>query len=347
MCRYVLTCTIFLYLLFFSKISTAFDKDQYYFDKGNYDNLSSEVLESKTKGVEESIASWQRAAEGWPKKAEAAKAALEENNKQYDNIINKREEIREQIFQKCYGGNKARFLGEGESSCSEQEEKEMNNQFQQLSDMLAPIAEERDKLRHEQEWAEKSAKGAAEKVKQEQERLAKVKQVIEERKAPVVTPPPVEEEAEPEEVDGVLPPAAKAEPAKAEAPKQEEIIGMASPAKAAKTADTATNVTADTGAKKTTKTVSSSKTSGALFGTLTQKAAEVFTGLREIIFAVAGFGITAVAIGGFFGNLNWKWLSAIIIGLVVISTTSAIINYMVDSDAVTGEMITDTLISAR
>lgn len=70
--------------------------------------------------------------------------------------------------------------------------------------------------------------------------------------------------------------------------------------------------------------------------------------MREIIFAVSGFGIVAIAIGGFFGNLNWKWLSAIIIGLVVIATTAAIINYMVDSDvAVTTLKIQDTLIHAN
>ena len=86
----------------------------------------------------------------------------------------------------------------------------------------------------------------------------------------------------------------------------------------------------------------------ALFETLTQSGTEIFTGMREIIFAVSGFGIVAIAIGGFFGNLNWKWLSAIIIGLVVIATTAAIINYMVDSDvAVTTSKIQDTLIHAN
>lgn len=86
----------------------------------------------------------------------------------------------------------------------------------------------------------------------------------------------------------------------------------------------------------------------ALFETLTQSGTEIFTGMREIIFAVSGFGIVAIAIGGFFGNLNWKWLSAIIIGLVVIATTAAIINYMVDSDvAVTTLKIQDTLIHAN
>lgn len=66
-----------------------------------------------------------------------------------------------------------------------------------------------------------------------------------------------------------------------------------------------------------------------IFGALIQKGGEIFTGMREIIFAVSGFGIIAVAIGGFFGNLNWKWLTAIAIGLFILSTTSAIITYMV------------------
>lgn len=37
----------------------------------------------------------------------------------------------------------------------------------------------------------------------------------------------------------------------------------------------------------------------ALFETLTDSGVEIFTGMREIIFAVSGFGIVAVAIGGF------------------------------------------------
>ena len=70
------------------------------------------------------------------------------------------------------------------------------------------------------------------------------------------------------------------------------------------------------------------KTSG-IFSALQKAGSEIFVGLREIIFVVSGFGIIAVAIGGFFGNLNWKWLAAIGIGLFVISTTSAVISYMV------------------
>lgn len=84
----------------------------------------------------------------------------------------------------------------------------------------------------------------------------------------------------------------------------------------------------------------------ALFENLTGSGVQIFEGMREIIFAVSGFGIVAVAIGGFFGNLNWKWLSAIIIGLIVIATTAAIINYMVDSDVATPMKLHDTLVNA-
>ena len=83
----------------------------------------------------------------------------------------------------------------------------------------------------------------------------------------------------------------------------------------------------------------------ALFEDLTAAGGQIFMGMREIIFAVSGFGIVAIAIGGFFGNINWKWLSAIIIGLVVIATTAAIINYMVDADVASAANITDTLIT--
>ena len=65
--------------------------------------------------------------------------------------------------------------------------------------------------------------------------------------------------------------------------------------------------------------------------------------MREIIYAVSGFGVIAIAIGSIFGSVNWKWLTAIIIGLFVIAGTAAIINYMVGEDVVTSEMIQDSL----
>lgn len=85
-----------------------------------------------------------------------------------------------------------------------------------------------------------------------------------------------------------------------------------------------------------------------LFSNLTSTGSKIFTGMREIVYAVAGFGILAVAIGGFFGNLNWKWLSAIIIGLMVIALTAGIINYMTDgASGPTVSSIGDTLKSGN
>lgn len=79
-----------------------------------------------------------------------------------------------------------------------------------------------------------------------------------------------------------------------------------------------------------------------IFSGLVCKGAEIFKGLRDLIYVVAGFGIIGVAVGGFFGNLNWKWLGAIIIGLVVIATTGEIINAIAGQNITSG-MITDTL----
>lgn len=77
-----------------------------------------------------------------------------------------------------------------------------------------------------------------------------------------------------------------------------------------------------------------------LFGDLIEKGIEIFEGMRDIIYVVAGFGIIAVAIGGFFGNINWKWLGAIVIGLMVIGLTGGILSYIGGGDA---PAISDTL----
>ena len=80
-----------------------------------------------------------------------------------------------------------------------------------------------------------------------------------------------------------------------------------------------------------------------LFAGLIETGRKIFSGLRDLIYVVAGFGIIGVAVGGFFGNLNWKWLGAIIIALVVIATTGEIINMITGCDDFSQKMITDTL----
>lgn len=80
-----------------------------------------------------------------------------------------------------------------------------------------------------------------------------------------------------------------------------------------------------------------------LFSGLIQTGNKIFKGLRDLIYTVAGFGIMAVAVGGFFGNLNWKWLGAIVISLVVIATTGELIDALTGCENYTKDMITDTL----
>ena len=55
----------------------------------------------------------------------------------------------------------------------------------------------------------------------------------------------------------------------------------------------------------------------------------------------------AIAVGAFFGTMNWKWLVAIIIGLFVIASTAGIINYIVYCEVITVKMISDCLVSAK
>ena len=52
--------------------------------------------------------------------------------------------------------------------------------------------------------------------------------------------------------------------------------------------------------------------------------------------------LVGVAIGAFFGNLNWKWLSAIIIGLMVIAGTAGILMYMTETEDLSSLSITIT-----
>ena len=91
----------------------------------------------------------------------------------------------------------------------------------------------------------------------------------------------------------------------------------------------------------------------ALFEDLTSKGAEIFKGMREIIYAVAGFGIVtkrrAVTEEEKAAKRLkiWSAVFYVIIGLMVIALTAGIINYMVEETVITPAMITDTLISGN
>lgn len=81
-----------------------------------------------------------------------------------------------------------------------------------------------------------------------------------------------------------------------------------------------------------------------VFGELVTTGITIFNSLRDLIYVVAGFGIIAVAVGGFFGNMNWKWLSAIVLALIVIASTGELIVLLTGcKDYGTTKFITNTL----
>ncbi|MBQ7285502.1 MAG: hypothetical protein IJW72_04550 [Alphaproteobacteria bacterium] len=95
--------------------------------------------------------------------------------------------------------------------------------------------------------------------------------------------------------------------------------------------------------KQSASAVSGCSSNQGIFSGLIETGSKVFNGLRDLIYVVAGFGIIGVAVGGFFGNLNWKWLGAIVISLVVIATTGELISAITGCENFTNAMITDTL----
>ena len=80
-----------------------------------------------------------------------------------------------------------------------------------------------------------------------------------------------------------------------------------------------------------------------IFTDLVRTGQTIFNRLRDLIYVVAGFGIIAVAVGGFFGNLNWKWLGAIIISLVVMATAGEIVVLITGCEKFDDNLITNTL----
>ena len=82
-----------------------------------------------------------------------------------------------------------------------------------------------------------------------------------------------------------------------------------------------------------------------IFSGLVTTGQLIFKRLRDLIYVVAGFGIIAVAVGGFFGNLNWKWLGAIVISLVVIATAGELIVLITGCEQFGSSLITNTLLN--
>lgn len=70
------------------------------------------------------------------------------------------------------------------------------------------------------------------------------------------------------------------------------------------------------------------------FTSLKASGTSIFTGLRKIIYPASAIGVICVCIGGFFGNINWKWLMAIVVGLIVIASCSGFLKLFAEGVSV-------------
>ena len=57
----------------------------------------------------------------------------------------------------------------------------------------------------------------------------------------------------------------------------------------------------------------------AIFESLQTAGNNIFKGIVKIIYPAATIGLACVCIAGMFGNFNWKWLAAIMLGVLIIA----------------------------
>ncbi len=58
-----------------------------------------------------------------------------------------------------------------------------------------------------------------------------------------------------------------------------------------------------------------------------QKALNVFTSIKMIIFVVGGFGLVGIAFAAIFGKVNWKWFASLAVGLAILAAAGSVVNY--------------------
>lgn len=77
-----------------------------------------------------------------------------------------------------------------------------------------------------------------------------------------------------------------------------------------------------------------------LMGTAKNKAANVFTSVKQIVFVVGGFGLVALAFMAIFGKLDWKKFAMLAVGLAILAAAGAVVDYATGADE--GSKLKDT-----
>ena len=81
------------------------------------------------------------------------------------------------------------------------------------------------------------------------------------------------------------------------------------------------------------------------FNSVLCSGAKLFGYIRTLAALASAFALVAFSVNAIFGNVNWKWFMGVVFGLIVISLTGALVDFIVEApDAqIRGEYVNDTL----
>lgn len=61
--------------------------------------------------------------------------------------------------------------------------------------------------------------------------------------------------------------------------------------------------------------------------TAKDKAVNVFTAVKTIVFVIGGFGLVALAFQAIFGKVKWPWFAGLAVGLAILAAAGSIVDY--------------------
>ena len=62
-----------------------------------------------------------------------------------------------------------------------------------------------------------------------------------------------------------------------------------------------------------------------------EKALNVFTAVKTIIFVVGGFGLVGIAFQAIIGKVKWTWFAGLAVGLGILAAAGSIVEYATGS----------------
>ncbi len=72
-------------------------------------------------------------------------------------------------------------------------------------------------------------------------------------------------------------------------------------------------------------------TGSSIMGDAQTKVREVFTSVKTITFILGGFGLVGIAYSAIIGKVNWKWFAGLAVGLAILASAGAIVEYATGS----------------